>query len=154
MPLLEQALAAGRAIRMAYGESLILCQLGTTCVAAGRLEEAAGYAQQALALARERGERGEEAWALLLSGDVAAYADPPRDEAARAWYGQAIALGEELGMRPLAARARLELAALQQRIGRVGDGRRHLALAAAAARAMGIAAWQTRAEELAADARI
>jgi tetratricopeptide (TPR) repeat protein len=154
VPLLEQALAAGRAIRMAYGESLILCQLGTTCVAAGRLEEAAGYAQQALALACERGERGEEAWALLLSGEVAAYADPPRDEAARAWYGQAIALGEELGMRPLAARAQLELGALQQRIGRVGDGYRHLALAAAAARAMGIAAWQARAEELAPDARI
>ena len=149
VPLLERALMAGRAIHFVYGETLILCQLGTTCVEAGRLDEAAGHAEQALALARERGERGEEAWALLLSGDIAAGSGLPAVEDARAWYGKAIALGDELGMRPLVARARLALGGLELDAGRIEDGRRHLAVAAAEARAMGIAAWQKRAEELA-----
>jgi tetratricopeptide (TPR) repeat protein len=149
VPLLERALVAGRAIRFVYGETLILCQLGTTCIEAGRLDEAAGHAQQALALARERGERGEEAWALLLSGDIAAGREPAAVEDARARYGQAIALGDEIGMRPLVARARLALGGLERRAGRVAEARRHLAIATAEARAMGIAAWQQRAEELA-----
>ena len=149
VPLLERALAAGRAIRFAYGESLILCQLGTTCVESGRVDEAQRYASQALSLARERGERAEEAWALLLFGDVAARREPPAVDEARSWYAQAIALGEELGMRPHVARARLALGALERRAGRVEEARGHLAEAAAAAEAMGITAWQARAAELA-----
>ena len=149
VPLLERALAAGQAIRLVYGETLILCQLGTTCVEAARLDEAAGYARQALALTRERGERGEEAWALLLSGDVAARREPPSGDEARGWYGEAIALGEELGMRPLVARSRLALGTLERRAGRMEVARRHLALAAAEARTMGIAAWEAHAEALA-----
>ncbi len=149
VPLLERALDAGRAIRLAYGETLILCQLGTTCVELSRLDEAAEYATQALALARERDERGEQAWALLLGADVAARRGAPIVEEARALYGQAIALGAELGMRPLVARARLALGALERRAGRIDEARRHLALATAEALAMGITAWQARAEELA-----
>jgi tetratricopeptide (TPR) repeat protein len=149
VPLLERALAAGRACNLAYGETLILCQLGTTCVEAGRLDEAEGNAAQALTLARERAERGEEAWALLLSGDVAARRAPPIVEEARIRYAEAIALGEALGMRPLVARARIALGALERQGGRIEEARRHLVIAAAEARAMGISAWQTRAEELA-----
>ena len=148
VPLLERALAAGREIHFVYGETLILCQLGTTCVEAGHLDEAQRHATQALALSRERGERGEEAWALLLSGDVAARRGPATVEDARSWYAQAIALGDELGMRPLVARARLALGALECRVGRIDDARRHLAMAAAESKAMGITAWEKRAEEL------
>jgi DNA-binding NtrC family response regulator/tetratricopeptide (TPR) repeat protein len=149
LPLLERALVASRQMRFEYGQTLIVCQLGTACVDAGRLDEAAAHATRALDTARRRGERGEEAWALLLLGDTAARRDPADIEGARAWYEQAIALGEELGMRPLVARARLAAGALERRAGRVADARRHLGIAAAEARAMGIAAWQTRAEELA-----
>ena len=149
VPLLERALAAGRAVHLAYGETLILCQLGTTCVEAGRLDEAGAHATQALTLARERAERGEEAWALLLSADVAARRAPPSVEEARTRYAEAIALGEALGMRPLVARARLALGALERQAGRIHDARRHLVIAATEAGAMGIGAWQARAQELA-----
>jgi adenylate cyclase len=148
VPLLERALAAGRAIRLAYGETLIICQLGTTCAELGRLEEAAKCGTEALALARERGERGEEAWALLLLADAAARREPPAADEARGWYAQAMALGGLLGMQPLVARARLALGTLEHRVGRIDDARRHLARAAEEAGALGIAAWRVRAEDL------
>jgi tetratricopeptide (TPR) repeat protein len=148
LPLLERALEGARAIGLAYGETLIVSQLGTTCVAAGRIDEAAGHATRALALARRRGERGEEAWALLLTGDVAAHRAPPEVDAARDAYAAALALGGELGMRPLVARTRVGLGALELAAGRREDGHRHLAEAAEDAEAMGIAVLRDRARAL------
>ena len=45
---------------------------------AGRLEEAHALAERALALAREHQERGHEAYALRLLGDIAAQREPLR----------------------------------------------------------------------------
>ena len=129
IPWLERALEAARTIHLAYGETLIVSQLGTTCVEAGRVPEAAAHATRALSLARQRGERGEEAWALLLHGDVAARAEPVDVDGARAWYAQALALGEVLGMRPLAARCRLAMGELERRAGRPDAARPHFAAA-------------------------
>ena len=53
--------------------------------------------------AREHQERGNQAYALRLLGDIAARRDPPEDEPAEAYYHQALALADELGMRPLQA---------------------------------------------------
>ena len=150
LPLLERALALARDMRFEYGQTLIVCQLGTTCVDAGRLDEALAHATSALEAARRRGERGEEAWALLLLADVAARRDPPDLAEARVRYGEALALGDALGMRPLAARTRLGLAALERGAGRLAEARRHAAIALAEAEAMGIAAWRARAAELSA----
>jgi tetratricopeptide (TPR) repeat protein len=147
LPLLERALEASRAMRFAYGQTLIIAQLGTTCVDAGRLDEAAEHAARALAIARERGERGEEAWALLLAGDAAAHRAEPDLDGARAWYEKALALGEELGMRPLAARCRLGLGELERRAGRPEAARAHFRRAADDADGMGIASWRTRARQ-------
>ena len=69
---------------------------------AGRLEEAHALAERALTLAREYQERGHQAYALRLLGEIAAHRDPPESELAEAHYRQALALAEELGMRPLA----------------------------------------------------
>ena len=44
---------------------------------AGRLEEAHALAESALALAREHQERGNQAYALRLLGDIAARREPP-----------------------------------------------------------------------------
>jgi tetratricopeptide (TPR) repeat protein len=147
VPLLERALAAARTIRLAYGETLIISQLGTTCVEAGRVAEAAEHAARALALARQRGERGEEAWGLLLHGDVAARREPAEVDEARTWYAEALALGESLGMRPLVSRCRLAMGELERRAGRPETARAHYEQAAAGAEAMGIRAWLARARE-------
>ena len=70
---------------------------------AGRLEEAHTLAERTLALARQHQERGHQAYALRLLGDIAARREPSEVEQAEAHYRQALALAEELGMRPLQA---------------------------------------------------
>ena len=77
--------------------------LSEVCRLAGRGEEAWQHARQALDLARQHKERGNEALALHQLGVVQAHADPPDVAQAEAHYQQALALAEELGMRPLEA---------------------------------------------------
>ncbi len=57
---------------------------------AGRLEEAHALAERALTLTRMHQERGNEAYALCLLGDIAARRDPPESEPAIAHYQHAI----------------------------------------------------------------
>ena len=84
---------------------------------AGRLEEAHALAERALALAREHQERGNQAYALRLLGEIAARRDPPESEQAAAHYQQALALADELGMRPLQAHCHRGLGTLYATIG-------------------------------------
>jgi hypothetical protein len=64
-------------------------------------------ALRALELARTHRERGHQAYALRLLGDIAAHHEPPEVEAAATHYHQGLALAEELGMRPLQAHCHL-----------------------------------------------
>ena len=57
-------------------------------------------------------ERGHQAYALRLLGEIAARREPPEVEQAEAHYRQALALAEELGMRPLQAHCHLGLGTL------------------------------------------
>src|SRR5262249_20129088 len=95
LPLLEQSIAAARLALRARD----LVWLAEAHLLAGRRREAADFAGRALAHARERDERGHEAMALRLLGEIAARADAPSVEEAEAHYRQARALAEELGMR-------------------------------------------------------
>ena len=70
---------------------------------AGREAAASHHAHQALELARQQQERGEESLALHQLGVVQAHADPPDAAQAAANYQQALVLADELGMRPLQA---------------------------------------------------
>ena len=81
---------------------------------AGHLEEAHALAERALAHTRTYKERGNEAYALT-SGDIAALRDPP-DAQAEAYYQQALALADELGMSPLQAHCDLGLGTLYAKI--------------------------------------
>jgi hypothetical protein len=96
---------------------------------------------------------GEEAWALLLHGEAAAARMPAEAEQARAWLDQGLALGSELGMRPMAARSRMVRGALELAAGRRDEAGTWLMPAVAELRAMGIGRWLTRAERLLAEAR-
>jgi AraC-like DNA-binding protein len=64
------------------------------------------------ARARDRKERGHEAWALRLLGEIHAHRGPPDVEVAEEYYHESLALAEELGMRPLAAHCHFGLAKL------------------------------------------
>jgi hypothetical protein len=85
------------------GRANLVAWLSEVCRLAGRGEEAWQHARQTLDLARQHKERGNEALALYQLGVVHAHAAPPNATQAEAHYQQALALAEELGMRPLVA---------------------------------------------------
>ena len=70
-------------------------------VLAGRLEEASATRRACLRSRPPYKQRGHQARALRLLGEITARQDPPEVEPAEAHYRQALALAEELGMRPL-----------------------------------------------------
>jgi tetratricopeptide (TPR) repeat protein len=113
---------------------------------AGRLEEAHALAERALALARAHQERGHQAYALHLLGAIAAHRDPPESALAEAHYRQALALAEELGMRPLQAHCHLRLGSLYAKTGRPEQAHTELVAAMALYRAMDMTFWLPEAE--------
>ena len=84
---------------------------------AGREADARAAAQRALGLARQHKERGHEAYTLRLLGEIAAREDPLDIGKAEDHYRQALALAEELGMRPLIAHCHVGLGKLYRRTG-------------------------------------
>jgi tetratricopeptide (TPR) repeat protein len=139
----ESATAMGRLGRLA----LLINHLAEILLLAGLPDEARARAARALELARQKGERGNQVYALRVNADVAASADPPDVAAAETHFAAALRLAEELGMRPLRGRCHLGLAMLYGRIGRAADGEPHLEAAANLFSALGMHYWleQTRA---------
>lgn len=79
---------------------------------AGRRDEARATARRALDSLDRRGERGFVAWTWWIMGEIAARGRPVDPAGARDAYDRALAMATELGMDPLAARARLGLASV------------------------------------------
>lgn len=149
LELLERATREAEGSRVLYGHSTIFVHASVAHLLAGRREEASRAAAQALALTRQRGERGEEAWALLVSADVAAAQDPPDAEGAIALYCEGLAVTGDLGIESLEARCLFGLAALYDRVGRRGEARAAAARAVELFGRLGIAFWRDRAQALA-----
>jgi tetratricopeptide (TPR) repeat protein len=120
--------------------------LSEVCRLAGCGDEAWQHARQALDLARQLKARGDEALALHQLGVVHAHADPPDAAQAEAHYQQALALAEELGMRPLMAHCHHGLGRLYHQTGRGEQARAALATAIDLYRAMGMTFWLPQAE--------
>jgi tetratricopeptide (TPR) repeat protein len=120
--------------------------LGEAQLLAGRLEEAHTLAARALALARAHEELGNQAYALHLLGEIAAHRDPSESELAEAHYREALALAEELGMRPLQAHCHRGLGTLYSRVGRAQQARAALGTAIALYQAMEMTFWLPQAE--------
>ena len=120
--------------------------MGEAHLLAGRLGEAHTLAERALALARAHQERGDQAYALRLFGEIAAHRVPPEAEPAEASYRQALALADELGMRPLLAHCHFGLGILYNRIGRPEQARAELSAAIKLYRAMEMTFWLERTE--------
>ena len=144
--LLEEAISEGIRTGGLRGHSRWVAWLSEVCRLAGRGEEAWQHARQALDLARQLKERGNEALALHQLGVVQAHANPPDVVQAEAHYQQALALTEELGMRPLQAHCHLGLGTLYARIGRQEHARAALATAIALYHAMDMTFWLPKAE--------
>ncbi len=120
--------------------------LGEGFLAIGDVPRAAEIAGRALELARRHGERGHEAAALRLLADVALAQTPPQLTTAAEHYAAALALAEELELRPLLARSHLGLGQLHRQAGRVAEAEAHLATAIVLFCELGMVAWLDRSE--------
>jgi tetratricopeptide (TPR) repeat protein len=143
---LKQALAGHEAAGIGYLQSVSLVQAGEAYLLAGQIEDARACAERALTLTRERGERGHEAWALRLLGEIASHHDHPDVATAGAHYHAAMTLATELGMRPLAAHCHLGLGKLCRRTGDGAKAQEHLTTTATMYREMGMTFWLEKAD--------
>ncbi len=107
MRLLEDGVTLTEELGVRAYLSLWTANLGEGLAAARQLDRARTVAQRALDLALLHKERGHQAWALRLMGELSSLAEPPAVGEAEGYYGQALALAEELEMRPLQARTHL-----------------------------------------------
>jgi tetratricopeptide (TPR) repeat protein len=133
---------------MEMGGLQALCglHLGEAQALAGRLEEAHTLAERTLGLARAYQERGHQAYALRLLGEIAARGEPPESAQAGDYYRQSLALAEELGMRPLQAHCHLGLGTLYAAIGQREQARTVLSTAIALYRDMDMTFWLPQAK--------
>jgi tetratricopeptide (TPR) repeat protein len=120
--------------------------LGEAALLAGRIEEALTQATHALEFASTSKQRGNQAWLLRLLGEIAARREHVQSESAEAHFRQALALADELGMRPLQAHCHLGLGTLYATIGQREQARTELSTAIALYRAMDMTFWPPRAE--------
>ena len=125
--------------------------LGEAQMLVGRLEDAHALTERTLALIRTQKERGHQAYALRLLGEIVAHRDSPDAALAEAHYQQALTLAEKLGMRPLVADCHLGLGTLYRRVGRPQQARAALGTATALYRAMGMTFWLPQAEAVLAE---
>jgi ATP/maltotriose-dependent transcriptional regulator MalT len=148
LPLLEQGVRQAVSMNLLANHALRLTWFGEALLLAGQIERAGEQAAQALALAEHQGERGSQAYAWRLAGEIAGLREPPDVQAAVTAHRDALRLGTELGMRPLVARCHLGLAATHRRIGTQAEARTELDAAAKALRGLGMTHWLGRVEAL------
>jgi class 3 adenylate cyclase/tetratricopeptide (TPR) repeat protein len=138
----EQEAASDRSRRLASS----IAQLSEAYLLAGRLEDARQRATQALDLARQYKQRGHQAWALWFLGESTARQASPEVELAAGHYHQALALAEELGMRPLQAHCHRGLGTLYARTGQQAQARAALSTAMEMYRTMEMTFWLPQVE--------
>jgi class 3 adenylate cyclase/tetratricopeptide (TPR) repeat protein len=143
LPLVAGAVEEFRRRQNHVRPALIPLCAAMSHLSAGRVDEAASQAREALALTRRLGARASEAHALCLAGDVASAAGADDAEAS---YREALALARELGMRPLVAHCHLGLGKLHRRRGDAPQTQEHLTTAATMYREMGMGFWLEQAE--------
>jgi class 3 adenylate cyclase/tetratricopeptide (TPR) repeat protein len=139
--LLTQALEQTMATAMVVYQALCSLTLGEAHLLAGCLEEAHAHAERALAQACEYQERDNQAYALRVFGDIAARREPPEIAPAAAHYQQALALAEELGMRPLQAHCHRGLGTLYAATGQWEQARTELSTAIEMYTSMDMTFW-------------
>jgi tetratricopeptide (TPR) repeat protein len=146
MPLLTQAVEQSDAMERTDNAAHCRLSLGEAQLRADHLEEAHTLAEQALALARQHQERGNQAYALRLLGDIAARREPLESAAAEILYRQAVSLAEELGMRPLQAHCHLDLGIFYGKTKRAIEAQAELSTAIEMYSAMEMTFWLPQAE--------
>jgi class 3 adenylate cyclase/tetratricopeptide (TPR) repeat protein len=146
VPLLTQTLEQSSTMAMVAYQALCGLSLAEAQGLAGRLEEAQVLAEHTLALTRAHQERGNEAYALRLLGEIAARHDSLDVALAAAHYRQALALAEALGMCPLQAHCYSGLGTLYTKAGQQEQARAALSTAMEMYRTMEMTFWLPQVE--------
>jgi tetratricopeptide (TPR) repeat protein len=146
VPLLERAVEQAAAMGNMFSHSLEIGWLGEAYLAAGRRDDATTLAGRAMDIAVNQEERGHQAWSLRLLGEIASQGDRSEMAAAEGNYGRALALADELGMRPLVANCHLSLGKLYRRMGQGQQAQEHLTTATTMYREMDMRFWLEQAE--------
>ena len=143
LPLLEQYVSTEAMQRM---RGRVHVWLSEAYLCLGRRDEALAVAVRGLELCRMHAQQGDHAWALRLLGEIYARRYPPQAEPAEAAYREALALAEELGMRPLVAHCHLGLGTLYATTGQPQQARAALSTAVEMYRAMDMPFWLPQTE--------
>ena len=143
--LIQQGLDMLKATGALLLQPVVEIYLGDALLRAQRHDDARECARAGLAVACERGQRGFEAWALRLLGDIGSDS-PGTLELADGHYRQAMTLADHLGMRPLVAHCHLGLAKLYRGTGKREQAQEHLTTATTMYREMGMTYWLEKAE--------
>jgi class 3 adenylate cyclase/tetratricopeptide (TPR) repeat protein len=145
LPLLDRAATQ---IHTGEGgsESRLAIPLAEGYLFVGRLDAATPVAERALIAACERNERGYQAQALRLLGEIALRADGADLARAEAHFREAMTLADALAMHPLAARCHLGLGKVHRVTGDVAAARGELCRAVDMLREMEMTYWLPDAE--------
>ncbi len=146
--LLQQAVSDYQSMGLGLFRSLVGVQLGEALFLDNRVEEAIAATERALALARKRGERGHEAYAIHLLGEIAAHPDMLEAGTAQGYHEQARTLAETLGMRPLVAHCHLGLGRLYRQEGKRQEADEQVRTAATMYDDLGMRRWKEQAKAL------
>jgi tetratricopeptide (TPR) repeat protein/ABC-type thiamine transport system ATPase subunit len=152
-PLLDQMLERLASGSRVFQYAVVLTELSEALLLVGRVDEASMLAGQLLELSRTHTGHGYQTHAHRLLGDVAMRREPPDLALAEAHYRQALALAEEIGMRPLQAHCHHGLGTLYARLGRSEQARSALAAAIDLYRALEMTFWLPQTEAALAQVR-
>jgi class 3 adenylate cyclase/tetratricopeptide (TPR) repeat protein len=136
------------AVRRGGDRTALLCTLPLVHahLLSGHLEEAQSLAAWALPQTLEYQERGHQAYTLRLLGAIAAQRVPLDCTQAASHYLQALALAEELGMRPLQAHCHHDLGMLYITMDHIEQAGAEISTAIDLYRAMDMTFWLPQAE--------
>jgi class 3 adenylate cyclase/tetratricopeptide (TPR) repeat protein len=147
MPLLEEAVERAAAMKLKANHSMRLARLADAHLRTGRPESAFSLAAQALDFAQEHRERGHEAHVLRLLAEIETAREAPALDRAQEGYRQALAIAEQLGMRPLQAHCHHGLGRLSRRRGDAESAEPVIATARDLFRAMDMTFWLRQTEQ-------
>jgi class 3 adenylate cyclase/tetratricopeptide (TPR) repeat protein len=141
--LLNDAVASAVSMGVLCGRAMLVACQGEIW-ARTDLDKGRAIVNQALVLAREQGERANEAWVLRLLGELHVRLNDIA--VATRLYRQALDLSNQLRMRPLVAHSHLDLGKIYQRTGKRQEAEEHLTTATAMYREMDMRFYLEQAE--------
>lgn len=143
LPLLEESEALAPPVSI-FDTPTVTTALGVGYLLLGRLDEATRVTLRAAEFADSRGFRGNQASTSLLLGEIMIKSDPRDAAKAEEHFGRALAMADELGMRPLAAHCHRALGRLYESEGNGQRAEDHVSRAQAMYVEMDMAFWVER----------